>query len=128
MKQNYVDIYSRIPESPKWYDENGVPRYSGFCPEDVADIYACEAALFLIECQGCGRQFTVAISEDRFLSGKIADSIQDSCLTYGDPPNVGCCRVGASMTTETLRVLEYWKRLKVWIRDESLEVSFSVED
>lgn len=127
MKQNYVDIYSRISEAPKWYDENGVPRYSDFRPEDVADFYAREAALLLIACQACGRRFSVAVSEDRFSRGKIANSIRDSCITYDDPPNVGCCQIGVSMMSESLRVLEYWKRLKVWIRDETLEIFF-VED
>jgi hypothetical protein len=36
MFQNYSDITERIAETPKWWDENGVPRYAEFEPRRAA--------------------------------------------------------------------------------------------
>jgi hypothetical protein len=33
MLQHYEDILSRIAEPPRWFDEQGVPRYCEFAPE-----------------------------------------------------------------------------------------------
>jgi hypothetical protein len=62
MLHDYDDIRSRIAQRPIWWDEHGVPRYRSFRPNDLADIYAEEAALVLITCQGCGHEFRVAFS------------------------------------------------------------------
>jgi hypothetical protein len=39
MLPSYDDIKSRIDDDPKWYDENGVPRYDDFhskgCPKHL---------------------------------------------------------------------------------------------
>lgn len=132
MNHHYNDIRSRIAEPPRWFDENGVPRYDDFSPRDVANIYAREAVLVRIACQGCGARFDVAFSRDRigWKCGKmvelppLADSIRDGSLHYGDPPNIGCCPAGPTMNCDDLRVLEYWRRSKSgfdWDRDGALE-------
>lgn len=114
MNHHYSDIVSRIKEEPKWYDENAVPRYSDFGPDEVADIYADEVALVLIKCQGCKTEFRVAFSRsvmDIVRGSKrttIAEAIQAKELHYGDPPNAGCCASGPTMNSEPHRVLEYW--------------------
>lgn len=62
MLHDYYDIRKRIDAEPKWWDEHGVPRYDEFCPGELADIYAEEAALVLITCQSCAHEFQVAFS------------------------------------------------------------------
>src|ERR1700681_1058651 len=61
MLQHYEDILSRIAEPPRWFDEQGVPRYCDFAPDRIANIHARECALLAIECQSCGRPFIVAL-------------------------------------------------------------------
>jgi hypothetical protein len=117
MLNSYDDIRSRIPESPRWWDENGVPRYVPFTPDETADIYAQECALVLIACQSCGAEFLVAFSWPRigFVKGApitltplTLERVQR--LHYGDPPNVGCCMAGSTMNCDDLRVLEFWRK------------------
>lgn len=109
MKPFYEDIISRIPEEPKWWDENGVPRYCEF--EPGLQPYTDEAALVLIACQSCGREFKVSISvEYRHPSLTTCGDVQ-----YGDPPNgcsyddLGPCS-GMAMSTDAQRILEFWSR------------------
>ena len=40
MLPNYEDILSRIAEPPRWFDEQGVPRYCEFAPHRIANIYS----------------------------------------------------------------------------------------
>lgn len=129
MNHDYSDIRERIPEKPKWFDENAVPRYCRFSPHEVSDIYADEAALVLITCQGCGHQFKVGFSSSLIskthsqLQCPLAEAIKDISLHYGDPPNINCCAPGASMNSEPRRVIEYWHRVgSDWKRDKSLEI------
>lgn len=143
MHESYEDIRAKIPESPQWFDENAVPRYCNFEPRRCANIYADEAALAEITCQGCGQRFCVAFSQDRMTEFKrggksLADDIRAKELHYGDPPNIGCCAAGPTMNSEPRRVLEYWHRnnpeyvrdgivtnvvsYMEWRRDSSLEV------
>ena len=56
----YRDIRSRLGE-PRWHDSHGVPRYDEFHPA-LLDVYAEYAALSLIRCQSCGREFHVGVS------------------------------------------------------------------
>jgi hypothetical protein len=69
----------------------------------------------------------------------LADIIRNHQIEYRDPPNVECCGVGATQTSTTRRVLEYWERIpetytdagtgilairghRYWTRDHSLEI------
>jgi hypothetical protein len=57
---------------------------------------------------------------------KLADIIRSHEIEYRDPPNVGCCHVGASMTSVPRRVVEYWRRdSSDWQRDRSLEIGIA---
>lgn len=111
MNHDYRDIRNRIPEETRWWDEYAVPRYCEFSPDAVADIYADEAALVGIACQGCGCLFDVAFSKSALTDGgSLAEAINNHTIHYGDPPNIGCCGAGPTMNSEPLRVLEYWHR------------------
>jgi ATPase family associated with various cellular activities (AAA) len=126
---DYSDITDRIAESPKWWDERGVPRYAEFEPHRVANIYAREVVLIEIACHACGRHFEVALSgQGGAGSGEngrsMAENIRAGEIAYGDPPNYGNCRDGASTTCYNLRVLQYWRRPHgAWTRDPTLEMT-----
>ncbi|MBX3528637.1 MAG: hypothetical protein KF904_20750 [Rhodoblastus sp.] len=156
MHNDYSDITSRIAEAPSWFDTNGVPRYGAFTPRALPDIYCDECALVEIACQDCGQRYKVAFSSgqmDRLRNAMratadltsidrrpIATSIKKAEIGYGDPPNClhkdGCA--GATMTSDAVRVLEYWSRFDReapnqpaktvgWTRDRSLEIDFPQE-
>lgn len=140
MHHHYDDILSRISDPPLWWDEHAVPRFDPFSPRETANIYADSVVLFLITCQGCGREFKVCMSEHENIARGIAaergrpyetlvDQIKTRSLHYGDPPNVGCCAAGATMNSEPRRVLECWRRQgalgMTWKRDSSLEVDIT---
>jgi hypothetical protein len=135
MHTSYQDIRSRIPIQPLWWDEQAVPRYDPFTPYLLADIYAIEAALMEIECQGCGHKFLVAFSVDRIqmaLGEVPTTGIDVQALHYGDPPNVGCCDVGATMNSIPRRVVEFWRRdvaplYTEWVRVPELEVEIDAD-
>lgn len=114
MKENYRDIVSRISEEPKWYDENGVPRYDKFHPSFCPDIYSDTVILLRIACQSCGKQFDVEMHSSFFAPIKHPQN-----LHYGDPPNHGC--IGDSMNCDDIAVLEVWHREEGWIRIKELE-------
>jgi hypothetical protein len=147
--QHYTDILSRISEPPKWFDENGTPRYCTFEPYMIANIYAKECALMEVSCQACNRGFVVAIDRAKALAKAqayeakgphfvLADIIRSHKIHYGDPPNVHCCDAGNTMNSIPRRVLEYWHRQQTtiyqngfeycsadasdWERDQSLEI------
>lgn len=113
MRCSYSDIRDRISEQPKWWDERGVPRYCDFSPREVADIYSLQVALVSIECQSCGREFKVAFSSNVFdqLLGRatLEEAVRARTLHYGDPPNIGCCPAGATMSSILGTVLEFWE-------------------
>jgi hypothetical protein len=149
MYRRYDDILSRIAEEPTWFDEHAVPRYCEFAPDQIANIYATEAALAEVSCQGCQRVYRVAFSDQDFPAGTIADRIRSRTLRFGDPPNAcdDSCMSGASMTSESRKVIEYWKRHDPkytrhdethggrivtdvdaywkWVRDPALEIDIS---
>lgn len=111
-----------------WYDENGVPRYCAFSPQQTAYFYAHEAALVLIECQSCATEFEVAFTELNLRhvlwegSKKIknvSDLIANGSIHYGDPPNIRCCGAGPTENSVPIRVLEYW--YKPIIRGEGVK-------
>ena len=127
MHNTYSDIRALTDVAPKWYDENGVPRYCDFHPDQLATIYANEAVLALIQCQACGTRFHVAFSElnqkhklwaddQKTRTAYLSDLIMDRDLHYGDPPNTECCDAGPSMNSVPIAVIEYWH--KPYIRME----------
>jgi hypothetical protein len=129
MFQDYSDITERIDAIPKWWDENGVPRYVEFAPHRVANIYAVEVVLLDIACSMCLRPFQVALSGQggahRDENGvSLADQIRSGEIDYYDPPNYGGCRDGASTGCFNLAVVQYWRRdfLRGWERNPSLEI------
>ena len=129
MNHDYNDIRDLIPKKPKWFDECAVPRYCGFSPHEMSDIYADEAAFVLITCQGCGHKFKVGFSSsfisraDEYGGRPLSAAITEKSLHYGDPPNIGCCAAGVTMNSEPRNVIEYWRRIgSDWKRDRSLEI------
>jgi len=74
------------------------------CP----DIYADEVVLLRIACQGCGRLFDVEVHSDPYLRKRLSDSPTE--IYYSDPPNVGCCPAGPTMSSISLHVIQFWKK------------------
>lgn len=140
MHNEYRDLIDHPAGPPKWWDENGVPRFCRHHPSACPDIYAHEVVLLKIACQACKRQFVVQMSDSsiaqlersgghpdpkNFARDQLAKAIRGGYIHYGDPPNVNCCPGGATMNCDDLRVLEYWYRKDgmTWERDPSLEIS-----
>lgn len=125
MKQSYCDITNKLGK-PLWWDEVGAPRYDEFSPDLLNDIYAKEAALMLIKCQVCRTEFKVCLSSWEIDKKSISDRILNNSLYYGDPPDFGCCCSGPTMTSDPVRVLEFWKRENFeWVRMPELEREFN---
>jgi hypothetical protein len=101
MHENYEDIKSRIDEKPKWYDQNGTPRYEEFHPKYCPNIYSNQVILMLVECQDCGEKFEVEIHAS--IWGERS-STPPRKWHYGDPPAHGC--VGDTMNCVDLEVWE----------------------
>jgi hypothetical protein len=139
VNHDYADIRDLISKAPVWFDENAVPRYCEFGPKHVANIYADECVLLRIECQACGQEFDVAMSRDgsgemvaEAMGGHampaLSMQIVRKSIGYGDPPR-GCCDSGATMTSESVQVLQYWQRVNhEWTRERSCEVSVDTRD
>lgn len=134
---DYADIRSKIAEQPLWWDENGVPRYCEFHPSECANIYAREAVLFLVTCQGCSHPFQVALTSDlmekhRRSGRELVDMVGDCSLHYGDPPNIRCCPAGPTMNSEPRSVVSYWRRDEAldyeWRRDPAFDGKAIVPD
>ena len=126
MNRSYDDLLSLTDRKPSFFQSAGVPRWGAFRPQDSTGVYARECAIAEIACQACDTRFHVLFERG---SGEpeIAERIGRSQLAYRDPPNVGCCASGPTMTSETLRVIEYWRREPYpdgWTRDPSLETAF----
>jgi len=103
----YKDILDRLGP-PRWWDEHAVPRYCGFRPGQIANIYAEECIYMIVACQGCRVKFKVVKSRDKY-----DDKWQEFPPHYGDPPNISCCGGGATMGVEFVRIISYWKK-KEW--------------
>lgn len=113
MNHHYNDIRSRIAEPPSWFDENAVPRYCPFSPDETANIYAKEVVLLRVACQNCERDFDVCMSwsDMDHVRGveRLSRDIKERKIRYGDPPNVECCASGPTMNSVPIRVLEFWR-------------------
>jgi hypothetical protein len=118
MHCEYDDIRSKITEPPKWFDENAVPRYCDFEPGQLADIYAFECCLLRIECQNCGQEFDVAMSESsmdrmrhKMMFGtyepSLSDLVRRGDVHYGDPPNARCCQARAAVLASAVASVDY---------------------
>lgn len=126
MKACYSDLLALSSDYPSWFDEFAVPRFCPFEPDMIANIYAKECCLYLIECQACKHEFKVAASW-HVLDGfpLLSEQINTNNLHFGDPPNIGCCDAGPSMTSVTVRILEFWVKNQdteyKWVRNAKLE-------
>jgi hypothetical protein len=132
MNRYYGDILDKIKEEPLWFDESAVPRYCAFSPNEIADIYAEECVLLLIECQGCRKEFNVVMSFYRMdaVYGEKLLSADVSSLHYGDPPNVDCCAAGPTMNSVPKKVIEFWSRggeSREWCRIKELEIDIKCD-
>ena len=134
MKIMYDDILSRIGEEPSWWDDNGTPRYGEFRPALAPNVYAKEVAFVLIACQACGTEFRVTHTWAPWTPterGKWTKPLTERFphLYYGDPPNAGCCHVGQTMSSDPIRVLEFWSRdSNEWVRRPEFEIEFKTND
>jgi len=137
VKESYDDIKRRIDEEPSWYDANGVPRYDPFHPNMCPDAYAEEVLLLEIACQNCEKRFLGQVSWKTFgyhpsyaeeISGWQRGEGEWWPVSYGDPPrhSNGNCVAGDVMSSDTLRVVEFWCRGKDfgWERIPEYEVRF----
>lgn len=154
MWHDYRDIIERIATPPLWWDEHAVPRFVPFSPRLLADIYADEAALVLVTCQSCAKEYPVAFAWSahskmemvtRLMAAgrsseaaareafgmNLAHQIRNKQIHFGDPPNA-CdddCSAGATMNSEPRQVLEYWSRDMnkgfEWARDRALEIDIT---
>jgi hypothetical protein len=123
MRQPYWDLYKLAKgKRPLWFDEQGVPRWIPFRPDEVNDAYAETVALYEIECQSCHQRFAVAESWSRwkFSDAKLeewpalAERLRG--LNWGDPPCwmardgklVQCS--GSVSSSINIRLLEVWQR------------------
>ena len=141
MLSSYEDLFAladRLGEKPRWFDENGVPRFVDHHPRHAADIYADEVALVLISCQRCGCEIPVQMSHSTgddlraTLMGRepvtLAARVKDGTIHYGDPPvhnddRPEYCHAGCTMSCWDLRVIEFWHRPDWdWVRDLALEI------
>jgi hypothetical protein len=131
MKALFEDILCRIyPEKPSWYDSNGTPRYGGFNPDACPNIYASEVALVEIACQNCKKRFLVEVHSDQYANavfwGSVKGRITRGSIGYGDPPRHGDkCLAGDTMTSDALRVVEFWEKnaRDEWARNSELEIA-----
>jgi hypothetical protein len=57
MLRDYHDIRSRIADPILWWDENGVPRYREFKPQECG-VYDVVVALVEVACQACLERFS----------------------------------------------------------------------
>jgi hypothetical protein len=126
MNRSYDDILGLTERKPSFFQTGGVPRWGAFEPGVSTDIYARDCAIAEIACQSCDMRFHVLMESTSRDKHTVAEDIRGGVLAYRDPPNVGCCASGPSMTSETIRVIEYWERQETfqWRRDPSLEISF----
>ena len=131
MNHHYNDIRRLIDEEPEWFDECAVPRYCTRAPSLCANIYADEVAFVEIRCQNCGHKFIVAFSwgmSDEVRGHQALSVIVEDGgdLHYGDPPNIQCCPAGPTMTSISIRVVEFWKQnvWPHWRRIPGLEIEF----
>ncbi len=122
MHANYMDIRARVAQYPRWFDENGAPRYGVFRPEDSPNIYAGECALVRARCTECGEQFSIEVNGGVFRAwGVLERLLVEGELEVGSPPWHGCR--GDARDAVPITVLEFWGRGEgaIWRRLTRLE-------
>lgn len=83
MKGNFSDIINAAgTKTPKWWDENGVPRFCDFHPHEVSNIYADEVVLMEIACQSCGDIYHVAMSSKKMDAESQRDALIQRVFIY----------------------------------------------
>ena len=91
MQPDYDDVKSRIPESPKWYTEEGFPRYDDF-ELTMCNIYARYGILYSIFCQSCNEKFIIGRafggSLDRYEVAIDTSKFPPSKYTVYDKPYI----------------------------------------
>lgn len=137
MLRAYQDIRSRIHDPILWWDDNGVPRYCEFRPQECG-VYDVVVALIEVGCQACRQPFRVAVTfaesslkrlGERYTLPTAGDI---GSFHYGDPPShshdgVGC--TGNTMLSESIRVLEFWQSdWCKWVRRPEYEVYIGEHD
>lgn len=135
MLRNYHDIRSRIRDPILWRDDNGVPRYCEFRPQECG-VYDVVVALVEVGCQACMEPFRVAVTFDQPSRQRLGDRYtlptagNIGSFRYGDPPShgiEGCA--GNTMNSESIRVLEFWQRDQLeWVRRPEFEVYIGEQD
>lgn len=126
MLESYEDIRRRIPDPPKWFDENGVPRYDDPHPSLCPNIYADEVLFYEIACQSCDARFVVEQSWSRYhrQPSLLSERVRLKQIHYGDPP-CWACMSGATMNCIDIRTIQFWTRLnrdaRDWARVPELE-------
>jgi len=130
MNNYFQDIVEKLGK-PKWFDDLGYPRYCDFSPDEVSNIYSTEVILLLIACQNCGTLFKVALNTSGYnlRTGQFhsfKEWILDKSVYYGDPPNMQCCGAGPSMSSDSIKVLEFWEKSNDrpwdWTRNSKYEI------
>ena len=149
MHPDYQDITSKLGD-PIWYynQKAAIPRYLPFHPE-WCGVYDEVAALTVIRCQCCHREFFASVSYSqmdrcqRNAEGKF--QFEDIILptaddpgwfdVWGDPPRhgkmgLGSCAAGDTMTSEMVRIAEFWVREQVngfpeWKRKPEYEFDYT---
>jgi len=126
MNRPYDDLLALSDRKPSFFQQGGIPRWAPFQAGYSTSPYTVDCAIAEIACQLCDTRFHVLMESGSRDKETILQRIRAKNLQYLDPPNVGCCRGGPSMTAETIRVLEYWAREETfqWKRDPEAEVVF----
>lgn len=136
---DYKDITSRLGE-PLWYDGRGVPRYDPFRLE-MCDVYANYVAFAEVECQACGRRFSVAVEVNKYdwlnsfsREVQFPGAADEGDFHYGDPPKHeagGSLCPGATMSCTTRKIIEFWVRDTStgyrWVRKSEYEFEYRGE-
>lgn len=131
MRVEYQDIIDRAGD-PDWYDQNGTPRYGGRAPESVG-VYSDQVVFYEIACQYCSERFVVAktfslyyrtVAHPGCLDITLERQVVADILFYGDPPHHDAC-TGNTMSSESVRVLEFWRKTEdyEWERVPELEMA-----
>ena len=129
MLRDYHDIRSRISDPILWWDDQGVPRYCEFRPEECG-VYDRVVALVEVACQACREPFRVAVTFDQLSLHQLGERYSlpttgnIGSFHYGDPPAHGAEECpGNPMNVESIRVLEFWQRdQQAWVRRPEHEV------